>query len=139
MKTINFINTFQYILFDSYLKFYKNESKEFIPDAVKNCKSEWVGDQAENTCFNKFLESYEITNNVEHYIKSADIDVWVKEAKLSISMTKFIMELKKYCSIKKYNNVESKNKKINGKVPKVWIGIKKNIDDDDDVNALDII
>ena len=42
------------------------------------------------------------------------------------------MELKKYCSIKKYNNVESKNKKIAGKVPKVWIGIRKFIDDDDD-------
>ena len=133
MKTTNFLNTFQYILFDSYLNFYKNGCKEIIPDAVKNCKTEWVGDQADNTCINKFLESYEITNNIEHYTKSSDFDMWIKENKLSISVTKFIMELKKYCSIKKYNNVESKNKKINGKVPKVWIGINKiNNDDDDD-------
>lgn len=139
MKTINFLNTFQYILFESYLNFYKNGCKEIIPDAVKNCKTEWVGDQSDNTCINKFLESYEITNNVEHYTKSSDIDVWIKENKLSISVTKFVMELKKYCSIKKYNNVESKNKKINGKVPKVWIGIKKITDEDDEIpSSLDI-
>ena len=52
-------------------------------------------------------------------------------------MTKFAIELKKYCSIKKFSNVESKNKKIAGKVPKVWIGIKV-IDNDEEVNALDM-
>ena len=46
-------------------------------------------------------------------------------------MTKFAIEQKKYCSIKKYSNVESKNKKIAGKVPKVWIGIRLIIDDDE--------
>ena len=50
------------------------------------------------------------------------------------------MELKKYCSIKKYNNVESKDKKIAGKAKKSWIGIKKIIDDEDDEqkSALDM-
>ena len=41
------------------------------------------------------------------------------------------MELKKYCKIKKFDNVESKNKKLNGKCPKCWVGIKKIGDDDD--------
>ena len=90
------------------------------------------GSESENTSVNKFLESYEITNNIEHFIKSSDIDYWIKENKLNISITKFTMELKKYCGIKKFNNVESKNKKIAGKVPKGWIGIRKIIDDDDD-------
>ena len=99
LKSLKFIEAFQFILFDTYLKFYKSGSKEIIPEAVKNCKTEWVGDEAENTTINKFLETYEITNNVDHFTKSADIDLWIKENKLNISITKFSMELKKYCSI----------------------------------------
>lgn len=139
MRTNYFINTFQYILFNSYLNFYKNGCKEIIPEAVKNCKHEWVGEQAENTCINKFIDSYEITNNVEDFVKSVDIDIWIKENKLNISLTKFSMELKKYCGIKKFNNVESKNKKMGGKVLKVWVGIKLVHDDEDETNnSLDL-
>ena len=46
-------------------------------------------------------------------------------------MTKFAIELKKYCSIKKFNNVESKDKKLQGKTKKCWIGIKHGGDDND--------
>ena len=139
LKSLKFIEAFQFILFDSYLKYVINGKKEYIPDAVKNCKTEWIGDEAENTTINKFLESYEITNNVEHFTKSADIDLWIKENKLNISITKFSMELKKYCSIKKFSNIESKNKKMAGKVLKVWVGINKFGDDDenDNKNGLD--
>ena len=94
-----------------------------------------MGDEAENTTINKFLESYEITNNVEHFTKSSDIDLWIKDNKLNISITKFSMELKKYCSIKKFSNIESKNKKMAGKVLQVWVGINKFGDDDE--NGLD--
>jgi phage/plasmid-associated DNA primase len=131
LKTNKFIEAFQTIIFDSYLTFYKNGRKEYIPDAVKNCKTEWVGEEAENTVIHKFIESFEITNDANHFTKSSDIEVWLKETKLNVSMTKFAIELKKYCSIKKYSNVESKNKKIAGKVPKVWIGIRLIIDDDE--------
>ena len=103
---------------------------------LKTMKTEWVGEASENTTINKFLESYEITNDVNDYVKSSDIEIWLKENKLNVSMTKFAIEFKKYCSIKKFSNVESKNKKIAGKVPKVWIGIKL-VDDDEEVNALD--
>ena len=50
------------------------------------------------------------------------------------------MELKKYCGIKKYNNIETKKKKIAGKAINVWLGIKKIIDDEDDEqkSALDM-
>ena len=132
LKTINFINAFQYIIFESYLNFYKNGCKENIPEAVKNCKTEWLGSESENTSVNKFLESYEITNNIENFIKSSEIDYWIKENKLNISITKFTMELKKYCSIKKYNNVESKVKKLYGKAVRGWFGIKQIIDDEDE-------
>ncbi len=44
------------------------------------------------------------------------------------------MDLKKYSSIKKYNNVETKKKKLNGKAINVWLGIRKisDIDEEDD-------
>ena len=77
LKSLKFIEAFQFILFDSYLKYVINGKKEYIPDAVKNCKTEWVGEEAENTTINKFLESYEITNNVEYFTKSADTDLWI--------------------------------------------------------------
>lgn len=140
MKTIKFMNAFQHILFNSYLIFCQNEMKENIPDLVKNCKIEWLGDDAGNSGIIKFLESYDITNNVDDYIKSNEIDYFIKENKVNISSTKFTMELKKYCKIKKYDNIESKLKKISGKVIRCWIGIKKiQFNDDDDENtSLDI-
>ena len=132
MKTDKFKDAFSFIIISAYLEFYRNGKKEIIPQAVKNCKTEWVGEGAEDTSINKFLESYEITNNIEHYIRSSEIEEWGKESKINISPTKFIMELKKYCKIKKYNNVESKTKKLNGKSPKVWLGIIKTNDNDED-------
>ena len=138
LKSNKFIEAFQFILFDSYLTFYKNGRKEYIPDAVKNCKTEWVGIESENTTINKFLESYEITNDVNHFTKSSDIEIWLKENKLNVSMTKFAIELKKYCSIKKFSNVETKKKKIAGKAINVWLGVKSIDDDEEEVNALDM-
>ncbi len=44
-------------------------------------------------------------------------------------MTKFSMELKKFCTIRKYVNVQSKVKKVLGKTPQVWIGIRPRTDD----------
>ena len=137
LKSEKFINAFQSIIFDSYLTFFKNGKIEFIPEAVKNCKTEWVGEDSGNTTLNKFLESFEITNKPEHYIKSSEIEYFLKENKLNISITKFTMEIKKYCSIKKFSNVEGKVKKMNGKAVRVWFGINS-INDNDDDNEQDI-
>ena len=63
IKTDDFKNAFSFIIFDAYLNYCKNGKKENIPEAIINCKTEWVGDNAENTNINKFLENYEITNN----------------------------------------------------------------------------
>ena len=88
---------------------------------------------------NKFLEEYELTDNVAHYTVSKEIEMWLKEANITISMTKFSMELKKYCKIKQYKNIESKIKKFNGKCKQSWIGIKQIFEsDDDDNNYIDV-
>ena len=67
---------------------------------------------------------------------SKEIEDWLIKEKIGITMTKFTMELKKYCKLKKYSNVESKAKKFAGKSKVVWLGIKTN--DDENVNGLDV-
>ena len=51
--------------------------------------------------FTREEEEFEITDNKEHFTTSKDIEQFLKESKINISMKKFAMELKKYCSIKK--------------------------------------
>ena len=133
IDTDNFRDAFQLILFDAYLNYIKSGKIEIEPDEVKNNKKDWVGDGAENKTINKFLENFEITDNVNHFTLSKDIEMWLTNEKIGITMTKFSMELKKYCKLKKYENIESKVKKLGGKAKQVWIGIKSiNNDNDSD-------
>ena len=140
-----FKNAFQFILFDAYSNYLQNNNQDIEPEEVKIFKKEWVGDGGEQKTILKFLESYEITDNKEHFTISKDIENWIIDEKIGITMTKFSMELKKYCKLKKYNNIESKVKKVSGKSKQSWIGITKIIDDDNDednsmpTNSLDII
>lgn len=127
-----FRDAFQYILFDAYLNYIKNGRIDEEPDEVKNNKLEWVGDGGSNKTINKFLENFEITDNVNHFTLSKDIEMWLTNEKIGITMTKFSMELKKYCMLKKYQNVKSKDKKVGGKCKQAWFGIKSINDDDSD-------
>ena len=141
IETEEFKEAFQFIIFDAYLNFIHNNKNEIEPEEVKIFKSEWVGDGGEQKTITKFLESFEITDNKEQFTISKDIEEWLNTEKIGITITKFSMELKKYCKLKKYNNIESKVKKISGKSKQAWIGIKKLIDEDDEdepKSALDI-
>ena len=93
-----------------------------LPEEVKNAKKDWI----ETTCnyIEKFLESFEITNIETDFVRSRDIEEWIKENKLGITMTKFGLELKKYIATKGITNVLNKYKKIEGKSIMCWIGIK---------------
>ena len=49
---------------------------------------------------------------------------------------KFGLEFKKHCAINKFDNVVSKNKKIGGKVIKVWSGLRafgSEVNEEDDI------
>ena len=130
--TDKFKQAFERILFDEYLKFIKNGKNDIEPDEIKNFKNDWVGTGGDEKLISTFLESYELTDNTDDYVKSNEMETWVKSEKLNLSFTKFIIELKKYCKIKNYTNIESKNKRFGGKVIKIWTGIKKIVDDSDD-------
>lgn len=133
INSYKFRDAFQYILFDAYLNYIKNGKIDEEPDEVKNNKLEWVGDGGSNKTINKFLENFEITDNVNHFTLSKDIEMWLTNEQIGITITKFSMELKKYCTIQKYKNIESKVKKLGGKAKRGWYGIKSiNNDDSDD-------
>ena len=138
--TNEFKEAFQFIIFDAYKNFIDNGKKDIEPDEIKKFKYEWVGDGGEAKTINKFLESFEITNNKDNFTLSKDIESWLINNKIGLTMTKFTMELKKYCKLNKLDNIESKDKKINGRVIKAWLGIKKiDLDDEDDEKtSLDI-
>jgi hypothetical protein len=109
--------------------------KAFVKLLLEN---DWVGN--EKSVVDLFLESFKITddkcidikknyNEEMHFVKSNDIDAWLKEYKKDYSMKRFAIDLKRHC----LGYVINKDKKMNGKVIKCWFGIKEleEIDDDD--------
>ena len=110
------------------LKKYDND-----PLGVIQAKNDWIGTEA--TCLSQFCEDYEITDDPNDYVLSNDIETWIKEKKLGISMKRFGMDLKLYIVKNKLENSESKVKKTNGKTKQAWFGIKviiETFDDPDD-------
>ena len=102
----------------------KGECNE--PDEVKQAKKNWIGERVSGGFLQLFLGDYTITNDKNDYVESSEIEHWVEKKKLGISMKKFGMEMKKYLLVKKFEKVENKLKKRDGKPKVVWFGIKFN-------------
>jgi carbonic anhydrase len=121
VKTVKFQRVFVGLLIRRYV-WGIQEQHDTLPQEVKNAKKDWI----ETTCnyIEKFLESFEMTNIETDYVRSRDIEEWIKENKLGITMTKFGLELKKYIAMKGITNVLNKQKKLEGKGVMCWIGIK---------------
>jgi len=78
INTTKFQNHFIQLIFNTYLEYEKNKV-EVIPDEVKNSKNDWV-DEEQHNCISKFLTEFEITNDRNHFVKSANIDEWLKKS-----------------------------------------------------------
>ena len=98
------------------------EKSNIEPDEVISAKQDWIGEDI--SVITTFKNDYEITGNPEDYVVSRDIEDWIKQNGLGITMKKFGMEMKKYLTIHKMDGVENKNKKIQGKQYQIWSGIK---------------
>jgi hypothetical protein len=125
IKTIEFQRALVGILIQRYI--FGNFSK---PEEVKNSKKEWIGENAGDLIV-KFKEDYEITNNPLDFVRSQEIEDWIKHKDLRISMKKLANELKFHLNLAKLENVYNKVKKVNGKSIMVWFGIKRIIEDDE--------
>lgn len=123
MQTLQFQRCFIGLLIKSYLSFQHNKRVENEPEQVIVAKTEWMGSKEDNDIFNKFQQKYEFTNIIDDYVLSEDIKNWVVGTK-EMSFMKFVMDLKKYAVINKYENVINKPKKIKKVNYQSWRGIK---------------
>jgi hypothetical protein len=118
IKTVKFQKAFVGLL----IQYYTFHNTEIEPVEVLNAKKDWISE--DKNIIEKFKFDFDITNDEADWVASKSIEMWITENKLGITMKKFGMEMKKYCLIQKMNKVESINKKINGRVIKVWVGVK---------------
>ena len=62
----------------------------------------------------KFKVHFNITNNPDDFVHFTDIEAWVSNMNLSITVFKFLSELKKHCKLNNLVCVSHKIKKIKG-------------------------
>jgi phage/plasmid-associated DNA primase len=135
LKTVRFQRCFMMLSLQYYADW--NDAKkeegyvEFEPESVKVGKKDWV--QESEGFLVTFFKDFELSQDEKDFVKSSDIEEWIKQTKIGISMTKFAIELKKYLTINKIENVFVKDRKVGGKTSKWWVGIKRLYDADEGV------
>jgi hypothetical protein len=117
---------------------YTFDNIEFEPIDVINGKEDWIQD--DKNLIETFKEDFEITNDVNDHIPAKFIEDWIKQKKLGISMKKFGVEMKKYCTIHNLKNIHSGVKHL-GKSVRVWVGIRKLIEEDmeEEIPVMEVI
>jgi hypothetical protein len=104
---------------------------ETEPDEVMMAKKDWMGDDKDNNIIAKFQLTYELTNDLNHFTKSKDIETWVASSK-ETSYRKFVIDLKKYVAINNLDKINNKGKKIGTKNVQGWYGINLVVETNDD-------
>lgn len=132
VQTDSFKMAFLTLLFQTYKQWNDAGRSEVEPECVHHQVKEIVG--VDTNIITSFLNDYEITNDPNDYVKSSDVEKWITDGKFKVTMSKFGMEMNKYCKINHMDNVESKNKKIGGKAQKCWFGVRLMSDDDEKDN-----
>ena len=121
LKELRFQRVFVGLLISAYLE-YKTNGEPDEPAEVLQAKENWVAQ--DKSVIDTFMKDYEITDNPTDFIYSSQITDWIESKKLGISMKKFGMELKKYCAIRDFKEVVSKDKKDSGRSLKAWVGVR---------------
>jgi hypothetical protein len=119
METVEFKLSVLHTLLNAYQEFMKR-GKLTMPEKCRQSRKEWI--DAEPNLMESFRQSYEITNNEKDFIPSSELVEWVKGK--GITITKLGRDINKYCESKKYENVKSKQKKVEGRNIQCWVGIR---------------
>ena len=82
------------------------------PEDVINAKKDWNNE--DKSVIDSFKNDFELTGNKDDFVTSKEIEDWIRINNLGITMKKFGMEMKKYLTIRKIDNIENKEKKIGG-------------------------
>jgi hypothetical protein len=120
-ETLIFQRCFIEIFFRQYWRWINGEFRN-EPVEVIQAKKDWIGDEV--GCLPIFQEEYEITDNINDYILSREIQDWINEKKIGITMKKFGIEMKKYIISNNLKNVRNDVKRICGINKNIWFGIK---------------
>ena len=94
MKEEEFQRVFLMLFIKTYLDFKQNGSVDFDPPEILAAKENWIGVAANISFVGKFLFDFEITDNEEDFIKSSEINEWIIQQELGITVQKFTNELK---------------------------------------------
>ena len=121
MKTLKFQRCFVGLLVREYVLMQQNGICEEPVEVIK-AKQDWIS--SDKSFLDSFVNDFELTNNLDDYVLSKEIEEWLKSKNLGISMKKFGMEMTKHKLINKLDKIEGKSKKIRGKVVQVWVGVK---------------
>lgn len=121
IETPRFKNAFMWLLINAYKKFHiDNERVDKQPDGCQKAFKKIIGDAGDDIVV-KFLKDYEITGDQRDFMKSCDIETWLKGS--GISIKKFAAEFNTYLIKNKIEGVVNKAKKIGGKSKCGWYGI----------------
>ena len=135
LKTLRFQRCFVGILIKAHCDYMDNNKIEIEPEGVKNSKKDLIETTTDKNPLTTLLRDYEITDIATDFVKSSELQDWLDMKKLGISITKLGRELNKYAIINKLENLQTKPKKIAGKIIRVWFGIKeKDIDEEDNTD-----
>jgi hypothetical protein len=128
---------FQRALVGLLIQAYMNKSKfTYIPDESIRSKEEWI--TSDKSLIDTFQHDFEITNDEKDFVQSRDIETWIRNNNLGITMMKFASEMKKYAVINKFDHVFNKVKKLRGKSPMCWFGVKMLIETAEDPEEIEM-
>jgi len=123
MKTDKFKQSVMHLFIKYYSKFLLNGEME-KPLCMRVAKDDWVGESSDPII--AFRDNFIITNEATDYVESNDIQKWIDEEKLGITMKKLGVDFKAYVGVNKFDNVEiGKRMRVSGKQIRVWTGIKE--------------
>jgi len=97
-------------------------------DEVLDAKREWVAESP--SCIDAFNGFFEITNNPEDFITSAEVQRWLADSEIGVTMVKLGKEIKSYCEKNNHTNYINKPKKIGGKLVQCYVGIRERRDEE---------
>lgn len=124
VQTHHFRMGFIELLCKTYKDWHEEGRDETEPESVKHTVKEVIGSHA--SIIDCFQDEFEITNCSDDFVTSAEIEKWLTDGKYHVTGTKFGLEMKKYITVKKLENVKGNQvKKIKGKSVKVWKGIRR--------------
>ena len=126
INTESFKRCFLQILIDRYVTFATDENgkEPSEPDCVRNAKSAWFDVVPVGGITSTFISAFKVTRIDTDYVRSCDVEAWLNHASPGTSMKMLSVEVERYYRAKGMPTIQSKAKKIRGRVTQCWLGVR---------------